>query len=138
MLWLWFASQIWSDRVREKFSTAAKGQEWRCRHKWKVLRQDKGYEVRDGIRRPQQQGSSAATGVTHPQTVVPCRNRDGVCPLRLQSCQAELCCITDGTCLVCQALCQMTACVTLSVLWRWSPFPPHFQDCLSPASCTGS
>lgn len=97
MLRLRFASQIWSDRVGEKFGTAAKGQERRCRHKWKVLGQDKGYEVSNGSRQPRSQDSNAAIGVTHSRTVVPRRNRDGVCPLGVQSCQAEPCWIPDGS-----------------------------------------
>lgn len=117
MLWLRFASQIRSDRVGEKFDTAAKGQESWCRHKWKVLRQDKGYEVRDGIRRLQQQDSSAATGVTHPWTVVPCRDRDGVCPSGFSLAKMSFAGLLMEACLVCQAPCQITACGSLSLLW---------------------
>lgn len=41
-------------------------------------------------------------------------------------------------CLVSQAPCQITAYVSLILLWWWSPFPPHFQDNLVPESHTGS
>lgn len=94
MLWLRFASQIWNDGVAEIFSTAAKGQEWWCRHKWKVLRQDKGYEVSNEIR--WLQDSSIVTGVTQPQAVVSRRNQSGICAIGVWSHQAELCWVTDA------------------------------------------
>lgn len=96
MLWLRFASQMWNDGAGEKFGTAAKGQEWRCRHKWKVLRQDKGYKVSNEIRWLEQQDSRAATAVTQPWAVVSRRNRGGICPVGVWSHQAELCWVTDG------------------------------------------